>query len=245
MSYISLDHLTTLGSNPGDKAEHVHLPLGVHHVQHGIYHNERTCSSYSRTNTEVKTISCELYSVATETIPFVRYLPTVDHNGSGVLRVVRFDFLEKLQHTNGGEGNTEIRPAGEVELSDKPLRLFARYIPNLRHNQTRASQYPKFTSPISTTSVNVRYACSGVPHSYLLDAKLADGVIYENHCVFHRNADVSVCPTALVRPVLGTLTLKHRHTNGYCSIYKSVRGPWGTNRNSCNKKNKKTKFEDT
>lgn len=43
---------------------------------------------------------------------------------------------------------------------------------------------------------------------YLLDAELADGVVHQNHCVFYRHTDVPVCPTALVRPVLGTLTLK-------------------------------------
>lgn len=44
---------------------------------------------------------------------------------------------------------------------------------------------------------------------YLLDAELADGVVHQNHCVFDGHADVPVCPAALVRPVLGTLTLKH------------------------------------
>lgn len=43
---------------------------------------------------------------------------------------------------------------------------------------------------------------------YLLDAEFADGVVHQNHCVFNRHADVPVCPTALVRPVLGTLALK-------------------------------------
>lgn len=43
---------------------------------------------------------------------------------------------------------------------------------------------------------------------YLLDAEFADGVVHQNHCVFYRHSDVPVCPTALVRPVLGTLALK-------------------------------------
>lgn len=41
-TYIRLDHLAALGSDPGDEAKHVHLSLRVHHVQHGIDHNERT-----------------------------------------------------------------------------------------------------------------------------------------------------------------------------------------------------------
>lgn len=37
---ISLDHLTALSSDPGDEAKDIHLPLGDHHVQHSINHNE-------------------------------------------------------------------------------------------------------------------------------------------------------------------------------------------------------------
>lgn len=46
------------------------------------------------------------------------------------------------------------------------------------------------------------------PEFYLLDAELADGVIHQNHHVLHRHANVPIRPTALVRPVLGTLALK-------------------------------------
>lgn len=38
--YVSLDHLTALRPDPGDEAEHVHLPLGHHHVQHGVDDDE-------------------------------------------------------------------------------------------------------------------------------------------------------------------------------------------------------------
>lgn len=47
-------------------------------------------------------------------------------------------------------------------------------------------------------------------NNHLLDAEFTDGVVHQNHCVFYRHADVPVCPTALVRPVLGTLALKHK-----------------------------------
>lgn len=47
-TYISLDHLTALRSNPGDKAKYVHLPLSDHHVQHGINHNEGTSPPHAR-----------------------------------------------------------------------------------------------------------------------------------------------------------------------------------------------------
>lgn len=49
-TYVSLDHLTALGSDSGDEAKHVHLPLCVHHVQHGIDHNEGACSPHARTD---------------------------------------------------------------------------------------------------------------------------------------------------------------------------------------------------
>lgn len=39
-TYVSLDHLTTLCPDPGDEAKHVHLPLGNHHVQHGVDDDE-------------------------------------------------------------------------------------------------------------------------------------------------------------------------------------------------------------
>lgn len=38
--YVSLDHLTALCPDPGDEAEHVHLPLRHHHVQHGVNDDE-------------------------------------------------------------------------------------------------------------------------------------------------------------------------------------------------------------
>lgn len=37
---IGLDHLAPLGSDSRDEAEHVHLPLGGHHVQHRVDHDE-------------------------------------------------------------------------------------------------------------------------------------------------------------------------------------------------------------
>lgn len=37
---IGLDHLAPLGSDSCDEAEHVHLPLGSHHVQHRIDYDE-------------------------------------------------------------------------------------------------------------------------------------------------------------------------------------------------------------
>jgi len=39
-THVGLDHLAALRSDPRDEAEHVDLPLRVHHVQHGVDHDE-------------------------------------------------------------------------------------------------------------------------------------------------------------------------------------------------------------
>lgn len=44
----------------------------------------------------------------------------MDHNGPGEGRVDCLHLLEELEHADGGEGHSEVRPAGEVELGDLP-----------------------------------------------------------------------------------------------------------------------------
>lgn len=39
-THVGLDELRALLSDPGHKAEHVHLLLGVHHVDHGVDDDE-------------------------------------------------------------------------------------------------------------------------------------------------------------------------------------------------------------
>ena len=55
----------------------------------------------------------------------------MDHDGPGILGVAGLDFLEELEHANGGEGHPKIWPTGEVELGDEPLRLLPRHISHL------------------------------------------------------------------------------------------------------------------
>ena len=57
-----------------------------------------------------------------------------------------------------------------------------------------------------------------------MDAELPDGVIHEDHHVFHRDADVPVGPTALVRPVLGAFTLR-KERKGQCCEYTLTETP--------------------
>ena len=52
-------------------------------------------------------------------------VPAVNHDGPSEGGVDRLDFLEKLEHANGGKGHPKIRPAGEVELGDQPGGLGA------------------------------------------------------------------------------------------------------------------------
>lgn len=82
-TYISLDHLTALSSDPGDKAEYVHLPLSHHHVQHGIYDNECTCSSHSRARTDKEVERNETYCAVYEVCRQTRtHRDTVNHKVS-------------------------------------------------------------------------------------------------------------------------------------------------------------------
>lgn len=50
--YVGLDHLTALRPDPGDKAEHVHLPLCDHHVQHGVDDNKSASPPDARADGE-------------------------------------------------------------------------------------------------------------------------------------------------------------------------------------------------
>lgn len=47
--YISLYHLTALCPDAAHEPINIHLPLRVHHVQHGINDNERSRSPHAST----------------------------------------------------------------------------------------------------------------------------------------------------------------------------------------------------
>lgn len=47
----------------------------------------------------------------------------MNHNRPRKRRVDRLDLFEELEHADGGERNSKIRPAGKVKLSDKPGSL--------------------------------------------------------------------------------------------------------------------------
>lgn len=51
---------------------------------------------------------------------------------SCVLGITRLHLLQELQHPDGGEGDPEVRPAGEVELSHQTLRLLVRDVADLK-----------------------------------------------------------------------------------------------------------------
>lgn len=46
--------------------------------------------------------------------------PAVDHDGPGVHGVERLHLLQELEHPDGGEGHSEVGPAGEVQLGHQP-----------------------------------------------------------------------------------------------------------------------------
>ncbi|TNN73900.1 hypothetical protein EYF80_015917 [Liparis tanakae] len=48
---------------------------------------------------------------------------SVDHDRPGEGWIDHLDFFEELEHADGGEGNSKVRPAGEVQLGDQPGSL--------------------------------------------------------------------------------------------------------------------------
>lgn len=46
-------------------------------------------------------------------------VPAVDHNGPRESWIDGFDLFEELQHADGRERNSKVRPAGEVELRER------------------------------------------------------------------------------------------------------------------------------
>lgn len=58
----------------------------------------------------------------------------MDHNRPSEGWIDHFDLLEEFEHANGGERNSKVRPAGEVELGDWPGSLCS--IAGLLHRDT-------------------------------------------------------------------------------------------------------------
>ena len=68
-TYICLYHLAALSPDPAHKAVNIHLPLGMHHVQHGVDDNKSACASHPSTGmAEGQTISAKLHSKFTPVI---------------------------------------------------------------------------------------------------------------------------------------------------------------------------------
>lgn len=63
-------------------------------------------------------------------------VPAVHQDGSGEGRVDRLHLLQELEHSDGREGNSEVGPAGEVELRDQS-GSFAAAVAGLLNDQTQ------------------------------------------------------------------------------------------------------------
>lgn len=62
-TYICLYHLAALSPDPAHEAINVHLPLGVHHVQHGVNDDKSARASHpSAAMAEGQTIRAQLHS---------------------------------------------------------------------------------------------------------------------------------------------------------------------------------------
>lgn len=139
-TYISLDHLTPLSSDPGDEAKHVHLPLSDHHVQHSINHNESTRPPHASTDRDTKVeLKTSTWTCSHDVSDHTR-LPAMHHDGSSILGVAILHFFKKLEHANGSERHSKVWPAGEVKLGDKPLRFLPRHVSHLKHNHVRSKR---------------------------------------------------------------------------------------------------------
>lgn len=58
----------------------------------------------------------------------------MDHNRPSEGWIDHFDLLEEFEHADGGERNSKVRPAGEVELGDRAGSLGS--IAGLLHGDT-------------------------------------------------------------------------------------------------------------
>lgn len=63
-------------------------------------------------------------------------VPAVHQDGPGERRVDSLHLLQELKHSDGREGNSKVRPAGEVELRDQP-RSFVVAVAGLLDDQTQ------------------------------------------------------------------------------------------------------------
>ena len=100
-------------------------------------------------------------------------LPAVDHNGPGVGWVDLLDLLQELEHANGGEGHSEVRPAGEVHLGHQPgsLRPITSLLQETRDK--RVSVHPPthtWTVPTAShiQSVSLTHTHKDKPSGYYL-----------------------------------------------------------------------------
>ena len=66
-------------------------------------------------------------------------VPAVDHNRPREGWIDHLDLFEELQHADGGERNSKVGPAGEVELGDEPGSLSS--IAGLLHRDTDADRH--------------------------------------------------------------------------------------------------------
>lgn len=273
-THISLDHLTALGSDSGDKAKHVHLPLSDHHVQHGVNHNESTCPPNARADGQkydmqwVVCVKCrdketqqneekqerELWSThlqwttmgpaywGLQFLTFLRNfsIPIGVKGTPKSGQLVKWNWVTSLwgffpdTSPTWGTNKPGHRAHNDCYLglhlgrlndsrSKVPSLFWILFISAwcdlitlLKHQHLQRKQEGKH---------RIKQFYPGT-HSYidiyLLDAELADGVVHQNHCVFDRHTDVPVCPAALVRPVLGTLTLKRREGFNVQHTHKAV-----------------------
>lgn len=84
-------------------------------------------------------------------------VPAVHQDGSREGRVDRLHLLQELEHSDGREGNSEVGPAGEVELRDQS-GSFAAAVTGLLNDQTQKDHQPH-TDILSLIECLFFYGC--------------------------------------------------------------------------------------
>lgn len=141
----------------------------------------------------------------------------MDRNGPSKSWIDGLDLFEELQHADGRERNSKVRPAGEVELGDRSggLGCLAGLLDTNGNEKTtftnggRNREAPKRSWTFGSSGAQKNSLVVESRSTHVLNAEFAYGVIHQDSEVFHGHPHVPVHPAALVGPVLVTLVLQN------------------------------------
>lgn len=147
-------------------------------------------------------------SMCQKTTRSLSAVPAVDHNGPRESWIDGLDLFEELQHADGRERNSEVRPAGEVELGDRSGSL-GRIAGLLDTNRSKNTTFMNAGTRLLVPREHIRTvkASNAGRSTYVLDTEFTYGVIHQDGEVFNSHPHIAIHPAALIGPVLVTLVL--------------------------------------